>query len=67
MAKAQQHRHTDFVVKAAKNGTSWSVYFVARNGRASQVFEFASERAAHDWVDNQSRSWLRKYMARRAA
>jgi hypothetical protein len=61
MARVQQSDKSPFAIKPAKNGMIWSVCLRARDGRAKKVFEFASEKAAHGWINYEAKSWLKKY------
>jgi len=62
MAKTQ-FKDPPFATRPAKNGMSWSVFLIRSNGRSKEISEFASEKAAHNWIDYQSKSWLKKYKA----
>jgi hypothetical protein len=63
MAKKAQSQKIPFVIRPAKNGLSWYVFFVT--GHATKVYEFASEKAAQGWINYDSRAWLRKRKAAR--
>jgi hypothetical protein len=60
MAKKRKFTETHFVIRPAKNGQSWSVYLITKYGRSIEAYEFASEKSARNWIDYESRGWLRK-------
>jgi hypothetical protein len=64
MAKNRQFKKSPFVIRPGKGGMSWFVYL---RGRSKGISEFASEKAAQNWIDYKSKSWLRKREAARNA
>jgi hypothetical protein len=62
-AKRRLDEQPSFVIRPAKNGQSWSVLLVAKGRHAVAVYEFASEKAAQNWIDYESKLWLRKRKA----
>lgn len=64
MAKNQRLKKSLFIIRPAKNGQSW---FVFLSGRSAPVYEFASEKAALNWIEYSAKSWLRKRHAVRRA
>jgi hypothetical protein len=61
MAKKPQAKKPAFEVKPSKNGQSWSVLHINKNSRRIPTFEFASEGAAKQWINYQSKAWMRDY------
>jgi hypothetical protein len=60
MVRKQKFEELSFAIRPAKNGMSWSVFLVSGPGRSKEVSEFASEKAAQNWIDYMSKSWLKK-------
>jgi hypothetical protein len=52
-----------FEIRPSKNGQSWLVFHINKNNRRSHTYEFASEKAARNWINYESQGWLKKYYA----
>jgi hypothetical protein len=65
MGKKAQVKKSVFEVKPSKNSQSWIVFHVNQNNRRSPTYEFASEKAALNWISYESKAWLKNYEAKR--
>jgi hypothetical protein len=65
MSRKPQVKGPAFEVRPSKNGQSWSVLHINNNNRRSHTYEFASEKAAWNWINHESKVWLRKFEASR--
>lgn len=59
--KRLQVKKPAFEVKPSKNSQTWSVFYINKNNRRISTFEFASEKASQDWINYQSKTWLKSY------
>jgi hypothetical protein len=49
-----------FAIRPVKFGHGYSVFWVTGDGPSIEVSDFATEKAAQDWIDNDSKAWLEK-------
>lgn len=67
MSRKPQVKKSVFEIRPSKNGQSWSVLYINKNNRRSHTHEFASEKAAWNWINYKSKRWLKKYDASQRA
>ena len=61
MSRNPQVQKPAFEVRPSKNGLSWSVLHINKNNRRSHTYEFASEKAAWNWINYESKVWLKQF------
>jgi hypothetical protein len=61
MGKRPQVKKPAFEVKPSKNSQIWSVLYINKNNRRISAFDFASEKAAQEWINFRSKAWLKTY------
>ena len=61
MSRNPQVQKPAFEVRPSKNGLSWSVLHINKNNRRSETYEFASEKAAWNWINYESNVWLKQF------
>lgn len=47
-----------FIIRPAKAGGRWSVFWVTGQGPTIEIPDFRSEQEAQGWIDIESRAWL---------
>jgi hypothetical protein len=65
MGKKAQVKKPAFEVKPSKNSQSWIVFHINKNNRHNPTYEFASEKAALNWINYESKDWLKNHKAKR--
>jgi hypothetical protein len=65
MGKKAHVKKLAFEVEPSKNNQSWIVFHINKNNRRSPTYEFASEKAAVNWISYESSAWLKRYQAKR--
>jgi hypothetical protein len=63
MSKKPQVNAPLFEIKPSRNGQSWSVLHINKSKKRMQTYEFTSEKAASNWINYESKAWLKKYDA----